>query len=106
MELEMEPLPDDDHPAVYLQAIYEYLQTRLSPIVPAVTTFNNNAPYQMRYLKNELFIWYVPGEAFDEGYRRPLAEEPCPKDKWYTETDLMAFSHPTITDQQMRNLPN
>jgi hypothetical protein len=60
----------------------------------------------MRYVMNSIRIWFIPQVTFNEGWTRPFAEEPCAKDKWYSETDLMAFTIPTIPDEAIGNIPN
>jgi hypothetical protein len=60
---------------------------------------------RLRYLANGLRIWFVPNVARQYGFERPLAEDPCPKDKWYSPSDLMAFSYPPLPDAQMGETP-
>jgi hypothetical protein len=43
--------------------------------------------------------------ALDAKIDRSLAEDPCPKDKWYSPTDLMVFSYPPLPDDQIDELP-
>jgi hypothetical protein len=59
----------------------------------------------MRYGFNKVRIWYVPNRSLEGGFSRSLAEEPCPKDKWFSPTDLMAVSTPPIDDADIGNLP-
>jgi hypothetical protein len=62
--------------------------------------------YRMRYVSNSIRIWYVPQVTFSEGeYTRPFGEESCPKDKWFSESDLMAFTIPTTPDDQIGEIP-
>jgi hypothetical protein len=59
----------------------------------------------MRYVFNKRRIWYVPNDSLKARFTRSLAEEPCPKDKWYSTTDLLAFSVSPLPDDQIGNLP-
>jgi hypothetical protein len=54
---------------------------------------------------NNLRIWFVPVPTFNEGLLRPFAEEPCPKDKRYSPSDIMAFTIPTMPDDQIHEMP-
>jgi hypothetical protein len=65
----------------------------------------NDFKYKVRYVFNGLRVWFVPNQTFDEGFTRPFAEEPCPKDKWYSLSDLMAYTIPTLPDDQIREEP-
>jgi hypothetical protein len=56
----------------------------------------------MRYLFNGLRLWFVPNVSLAGGINRSLAEDPCPKDKWFSPTDLMAFSFPPLPDDQVK----
>jgi hypothetical protein len=49
-----------------------------------------------RYLYNSLRVWFCPKKTFNAGVKRPIAEEPCSKDKLISWTDIMAFSIPPI----------
>jgi hypothetical protein len=103
MTITIDPEPVED-PEVYLHAAYTIALERLSPIIPALANFGFDVQYRMRYFQNSLYIWHVPTVMFQDGYIRPLSEEPCPKDKWYTETGLMAFSFPVTEEHEFAEL--
>jgi hypothetical protein len=60
---------------------------------------------KVRYLYNSLRVWFVPNSTYTSDFLRPLAAESCPKDKWYSWTDIMVFSHPTLPDSEIREEP-
>jgi hypothetical protein len=66
-------------------------------------TLGNDFGVEIRYLRNTLRVWFVPLFDSRPAFRRPLAEEPIPKDKWFTSSDLMAFSAPSL--EQAQNEP-
>jgi hypothetical protein len=59
----------------------------------------------MRCVFNGLRIWFAPLATIETGQRRPFAEEPCPKDKWYSTSDIMAFTFPLLPDNRIREEP-
>jgi hypothetical protein len=101
MRITLFPIEEDDDPTVYLREAYHLAKERLYLIVQQLDILGENFNYQMRYVMDSIRIWVIPQVTFDEGYTRPFAEEPCPKDKWYSETDLMAFMIPTIPDNEI-----
>jgi hypothetical protein len=50
-------------------------------------------------------VWFVPTPSYEEGFKRSLAEEPYPKDKWFSTTDILAFTIPTTAEDQLREEP-
>jgi hypothetical protein len=65
----------------------------------------DNFSYKVRYVFNKVRVWFVPNGSLQAGFSRPLAEEPCPKDKWISPSGLMAYSIPPIPDREIGNLP-
>jgi hypothetical protein len=65
----------------------------------------DNFMVQVRYIFNGSRVWFVPIPTYNEGIVRPFGEEPCPKDKWYSTTDIMAFTLPTVPDNQLDEEP-
>jgi hypothetical protein len=63
-------------------------------------TLGNDFGVEIRYLRNVLRVWFVPLFESKPVIKRPLAEEPIPKDKWLTPSDLMAFSTPPVDQVQ------
>jgi hypothetical protein len=104
MNLTLQPIPEDDDPTIYLLDLKELWMQRLREISPGVAqaleSLGRDFGVVFRYLYNRLRVWYVPLVTSPQGQRpmvsRPLAEEPSPKDKWYSWTDRMAFSLPPI----------
>jgi hypothetical protein len=69
------------------------------------TLLGDNFKVQMRYVFNDPRVWFVPTPTYQEGITRPFAEEPRPKDKWVSPSDIMAFTIPTLPDDQIRETP-
>jgi hypothetical protein len=65
----------------------------------------SNFSYQVRYKDNGLRVWFVPTQTVEEGFVRPFAEEPAAKDKWYSTSDIMAFTIPLKPDDQIHEEP-
>jgi hypothetical protein len=109
LEMTLQPVPDDGDPLMYFRIIKAIWMERLrneSPYVAApLDRRGDDFSAKMRYVFNKIRIWYVPNSSFNAGFTRSLAEEPCPKDKWYSTTDLMGVTVPPIPDSQIGNLP-
>jgi hypothetical protein len=99
----------DEDPSIYLRVLKEMWMQRLREISNGVAQMlallGEDFGVTVRYIHNGLRVWYVPILSVQDGVKRPLAEEPCPKDKWYSHTDLMAFTHPTKPDDQTLEEP-
>jgi hypothetical protein len=95
----------------YFRVIKELLMERLRKESPYVANafdrdhLADDFSFRMRYVFNKIRIWYVPNRSLEGGFTRSLGEEPCPKDKWFSPTDLMAVSTPPIEDSEIGNLP-
>jgi hypothetical protein len=59
---------------------------------------------KMRYLYNNLRVWFAPNSAIQGKINRSLAEDPVVKDKWVSN-DMMVFSYPSIEDSQIKGTP-
>jgi hypothetical protein len=109
MVIPLQPVPDDNDPTIYLRVFKELWMDRLREISNGVAqnleTLGDDFAIQVRYLYNCLRIWFVPLLSVGD-VKRPLAEEPCPKDKWYSWTDLMAVTFPTQPDDQIEEEPS
>jgi hypothetical protein len=81
----------------------------LKGISPGVTqslaSLGGDFGFQVRYGFNGLRIWFAPNATVQSGMNRPLAEESCSRDKWYSSSDIMAFTIPTLPDGQIREEP-
>jgi hypothetical protein len=109
MSVALQPVEDDEDPAIYLRVLQELWLERLREVseglAQSIETLGDNFKYQIRYVFNGVRVWFVPTPTFEEGIIRPFAEESCPRDKWYSTTDLMAFTFPTLPDDQLREEP-
>jgi hypothetical protein len=107
MNIILPKVENEEDPTIYLLALKELWIIRLRQISNGVAqcleSIGNDFGVQMRYLYNSLRVWFVPLVSFQAGVRRPLAEEPIPKDKWYSPSDLMAFTSPVA---QVREEPS
>jgi hypothetical protein len=97
MEMTLQPEPDDgDDPLFHLRVIKAHWMERMkkeSPYVAqALESVGDDFGAKMKYGFNKIRIWYVPSVSLAAGFKQSLAEEPIPKDKWYSPSDLMAFS--------------
>jgi hypothetical protein len=45
-----------------------------------------------RYLFNSVRVWFCPTAAFGRRIKRPMAEDPSPKDKWYSANGIVALT--------------
>jgi hypothetical protein len=110
MTVTLQPVPGDDDPTMYHRVLQELWMERLRGISNGVAqnleTLGDDFGVRVRYLYNSLRVWFAPNVTILGGHTRALAEEPCPKDKWYSWTDLMAFTHPTLPDAQIREEPS
>jgi hypothetical protein len=109
MKLTLQRVEDDDVPGTYSKVAKEMWLERLREESPYVaeplSTLGDDFGMKMRYVRNTIRLWFVPNPSLAAGFTRSLAEEPCAKDKWYSTTDLMAFSHPPLPDYHIGNLP-
>jgi hypothetical protein len=109
MKLTLQRVEDDDVPGTYSRVAKEMWLERLREESPYVTeplgTLGDDFGMKMRYIRNTIRLWFVPNQSVAVGFTRSLAEEPCAKDKWYSTSDLMAFSHPPLPDCHIDKLP-
>jgi hypothetical protein len=82
----------------------ERLREISNGVVQCLETLGDDFGVQIRYLSNCIVVWFLPVLSASD-IKRPLAEEPCPKDKWYSWTDPMVFTQPTQPDDQIREEP-
>jgi hypothetical protein len=98
MKVTLPKVENDENPTIYLRVLKELWMMRLrdisNGIAQCLESLGDDFGIQMRFLYNNLRVWFVPIISFRAGTKRPLAEEPIPKDKWYSPTDLMAFTSP------------
>jgi hypothetical protein len=102
MDLKLQPVPDDSKPEVYPTILKNMCLHRLREISNGVAqmldSLGDEFRVETRYLFNSLRVWFCPTAVYNSRVKRPLAEDPIPKDKWYSWTDLMAFSFPPIPE--------
>jgi hypothetical protein len=102
MNITLQPVPGDDDPITYHRVLKELWMDRLRGIsqgvAQALASLGDDFGVRARYLYNSLRVWFAPNIAIRAGTNRSLAEDPCPKDKWYSTSDIMAFTFPTMPD--------
>jgi hypothetical protein len=107
MNITLPKVENEEDPTIYLQALKEMWMIRLREISNGIAQcpelLGDEFGIQMRYLYNSLRVWFVPIISWQAGVKRPLAEEPIPKDKWFSLSDLMAFTPPVA---QVREEPS
>jgi hypothetical protein len=100
MNLTLQAIPDDQDPATYPSILRDMCIQRLSGVsqgIAQILESVDNFRMESRYLYNGLRVWFCPMVAFSI-VKRPLAENPIQKDKWYSWTDLMAFAYPPVPE--------
>jgi hypothetical protein len=109
MTITLQPVPGDDAPMTYHRILKELWMERTREISQGVeqclASLGDDFGVGVKYLCDRLRVWFVPNASRLDGITRPLAEESCPKDKWYSWTDIMAFTIPTLPDAQVREEP-
>jgi hypothetical protein len=53
---------------------------------------------ETRYLFNSVRFWLCPKGAYGSRVKRPMAEDPSPRDKWHLANDVMAFTFPLLDE--------
>jgi hypothetical protein len=100
MNLTLQAVPDDQNPATYPLILQDMCVQRLSGVsrgIAQILASVDSYRIETRYLYNNLRVWFCPTVAFN-AVKRPLAENPISKDKWYSWTDLMAFTYPPLPE--------
>jgi hypothetical protein len=99
----------DDDPLTYHRVFKELWMERLRGISEGVAqslaSLGDDFGVSIRYLFNSLRVWFAPIGSIQARGNRSLAEEACPKDNWYSTSDIMAFTFPTMPDEQVREEP-
>jgi hypothetical protein len=107
MKIVLPRVEKEDDPTIYLLALKEAWMERLrgisNDVADLLGTLGNDFGIEIRYLRNVLRVWFVPLFESKPVIKQSLAEEPIPKDKWFTPSDLMAFSAPPL--DQVQNEP-
>jgi hypothetical protein len=62
--------------------------------MPVKTPAREGFRVETRYLFNTVRVWFCPTVAFGTRVKRPMAEDPSPKDKSYASSGLMAYTFP------------
>jgi hypothetical protein len=109
MPIALQPVPDDDDPLTYVRILKDLWMERLRRISPGVAQnlalLGDDFGFRVRYAFNGLRIWFPPNPTIQAGMNRPLAEEPYSRDKWYSTSDIMEFTFPTLPDSQIKEEP-
>jgi hypothetical protein len=81
----LQPIPGDADPEIYPRELQNLAFQRLREISNGVAQkmadLEDDFWVITRYLYNNLRVWFCPMKTFNAGVKRPIAEEPCPKDK-------------------------
>jgi hypothetical protein len=108
MDLTLQPQPGDEEVTTYPLALKELWLEKLRQMSPTVArnleTLGNDFGMKIRYLYNNLRVWFAPDSSIASGLNRSLAEDPVAKDEWVSN-DMMAFSYPTMTDEEVKESP-
>jgi hypothetical protein len=109
MNSTLQPVHDESDPLTYHRVLKEMWTQRLRGISPGVgqrlEMLGEDFGARVRHLYNGLRVWFAPNDSIAGGLNGSLAEDPCPKDKWYSWTDIMAFTYPTLPDCQVKEEP-
>jgi hypothetical protein len=78
---------------------------RTSPTVALnLETLGKDFGMKIRYLYNNLRVWFAPNSSIQGGLNRSLAEDPVAKDTWVSH-DMMVFSYPPMSDEKVKESP-
>jgi hypothetical protein len=104
LNLTLDPLPDDEDPTTYPQALQVLWLRRLYELYRQIAvncaSIGQNCSHKMRYIGNSLKVWFAP-TAFVQAGWKPLSESSIPKDKWITN-EAFALTYPPMSDEHAR----
>jgi hypothetical protein len=102
LDFTLDPLPNDDDGRVYAEVLRQLWLSELSSLSLRIalecTNRGQNFSCKMRYQGNTSNIWLTPIASILAWLDQPLAETPCPKDKWVSEEGFVS-THPPIADE-------
>jgi hypothetical protein len=102
MDLSLQLNPDFQ-PEDHVQALRDRAIETISEFSGATAQWLDGiAEYRVetRYSFNALRFWMCPKEAYGSRVKRPMAEDPSPRDKWYSANGVMAFTFPLLEEVQ------
>jgi hypothetical protein len=93
----LDAVPDDENGRVYAEILRQLWLSKLSELFPRIALECDNLGqdfrYKMRYQGNSVKVWFTSTASILAGLDQPLAEAPCPKDKWFsTEGFVLTYS--------------
>jgi hypothetical protein len=88
----------EDYPAILKDLCIQKTREISNGVAQWLEGLGDDFRVETRYLFNAVRVWFCSTGAFGSRVKRPLAEDPTPKDEWYSATGLMAFTFPTIDE--------
>jgi hypothetical protein len=101
MNLSLQLVPDaqpKDYAVILKNRCLQRLGEISNGVAQILGTFGDDFRIETRYLFNTVRVWSCPLGVFGNRVKRPLAEDPIPKDKWYSPLGLMAYTYPPIDE--------
>jgi hypothetical protein len=90
--------PDEDEGRIYVPILYRMWLEKLDELCPEIAN-----RYKMKYIRNDLRVWFIPSVLMDGRGDKVLRETPTQKDKWYS-FDTLVLTYPPIQDERL--VPN
>jgi hypothetical protein len=106
MDLSLQLLPDaqpEDYPVVLRNLCIQKIQEFSSRAAQWSEGIGDQFRIETRYLFNSVRFWLCPIVAYGTRLKRPMAEDPSPRDKWYAANGVMAFTFPLV--EEARDAP-
>jgi hypothetical protein len=103
MDLSLQLVPDFQ-PEDYVQALRDRAIEKISEFSGATAQWLDDITeyrVETRYSFNALRFWMCPKGAYGSRVKRPMAEDPSPRDKWYLANGVMAFTFPLLKDDEI-----
>jgi hypothetical protein len=105
MDLAIQPIPDAQ-PEGYVAALGNLCFEKISEFSGATAQwFDGVNEYRVEtgYAFNGVRFWLCPKSAYGTRIKRPMAEDPSPRSKWYLANGVMAFTSPLF--EEVRDAP-
>jgi hypothetical protein len=87
MDLSLQWIPNaqpEDYPTILKNMCIQRTRMISNGVAQWLEGLGDNFRIETRYLFNSLRVWFCPTTAFGSRIKRPMAEDPSPKDKWYS----------------------
>jgi hypothetical protein len=101
MNLSLQLVPDaqpEDYPAILKDLCLQKMREISNGVAQWLEDLGDDFRVETRYLFNAVRVWFCANRVFGSRVKRPLEEDPIPKNKWYSGRGLMAFTFP-ITEE-------